>query len=152
MATKAWYYWTAIAILSLLTMGSLRLSDVPVYHCELEGSYKRCIFLKDNDKTCVQPLMINGSWTWKGDRCQKGYNYGNWTLVGDISNTINIKIKKCVNDEGETADIFSNARIMSRYNNISVVKPTMFRNARFIKKNDNCYVVGNCISALSSCG
>ncbi|MHA1409340.1 MAG: hypothetical protein ACTSQY_03290 [Candidatus Odinarchaeia archaeon] len=151
MATIAWYNWTAWAILALLTMGSLKIADVPVYYCDLEDKSLTCIFLKDNDKTCVEPLMVDGKWTWKGDRCQVGYEYGNWTLVGSIKDTINLEVGVCVDPIGDEVIYQDGFKTIASNPEFQTLKPTIHYNAKLIKKDDLCYAVGNCITPLSIC-
>ena len=86
MATKRkmWYHYTAEAMLVLMTLGILSVTDLPTYYCDMEDSVRQCLFIKDKGQTCVYPAIEDNQWTSIGDRCQKGYTRGIWELTDNF--------------------------------------------------------------------
>lgn len=131
---KYWYHWTAYFMLLLFSSGILAVSDLPKYYCDKENSFKRCMFLRDNNATCVYVIQqVNGSWSSAGDRCQKGYSRGTWQLTEDF---VRIPIDR------------SDPSIAGRVVNIN--RPIVMTNTQIYKDTgDRLHVEGYCRSTLA---
>lgn len=132
--TKYWYHWTAELMLLLFITGTLAVSDLPQYYCDMEDSIKGCMFLKDNNQTCVYPVQsVDGNWSSLGDRCQKGYTRGTWQLTEDF---VRIPV-----------DVKALESLGQAY---SIERPIVMTQAKVLKDTkDNLYVEGFCQSSVS---
>lgn len=82
---KLWYHYTAELMLLLFITGTIAVTDLPNYYCDVEDKFKGCMFLKDNNATCVFPINVAGNnWTYAGDRCQAGQTRSTWQLTEEF--------------------------------------------------------------------
>ncbi len=137
MATrKYWYHYTAIAMLTLLSLGALTLGNLPKYTCAVED-YKvvSCMFLYNNDKTCAIPNKVisedgTESWEWKGDTCTKNRVYSEWEL---LENYVRLPV-----DESKLGG-----------DSIEVTRPIIMTKAKVVKTVDGVkYIEGYCTSTI----
>ena len=129
---KYWYHYTAIAMLILFNFGTLTVSDLPTYYCDLEDSVKPCMFLKDNNQTCVYPFNGEGGvMESAGDRCQKGYTRGTWKF---LDNYVRLPVDPNSLDSESTFDI---------------QRPIIMTDAEVLRDLDGRkYVEGHCTSTV----
>lgn len=133
MAKKYWYHWTAELMLLLFITGTIAISDLPNYYCPVEDKFLGCMFLKDNNATCVYPIQLqNGSFTYAGDRCQRGQSRATWQLTEGF---VRIPI-----------DVRDPVLAELKYN---IQRPIVMTNAKVFKDTkDKLYVEGFCRSAI----
>lgn len=121
-------------MLLLFVTGTIAISDLPNYYCAQEDTFKGCMFLKDNNATCVFPFQnVNGSFDYAGDRCQRGQDRGTWELTSDF---VRIPV--------------SSDRIALDSDKFHVQRPVVMTQAKVLKDTrDNLYVEGYCQSSVA---
>ena len=131
---KYWYHWTAELMLLLFITGTIAVSDLPNYYCDMEDKFRGCMFLKDNNQTCVYPINTQGNnWTYAGDRCQRGYTRGTWHLTEDF-----VRIPVTIDRAG----------IKNQY--YEVDRPIIMTQAKVLRDTgDKLYIEGYCQSSIS---
>ena len=130
MATKKyWYHYVTEIMLGLVLIGVITVSDLPTYYCDKEDTIRSCLYLKDNNQTCVYAFQSEGDTEYEsaGDRCQKGYTRGIWELTDNF-------IRIPTDLSGEITE---------------VERPIIMYNAKVTKDLDNVqYIEGYCTSTL----
>ena len=146
---KAWYHWTANAILVMLLAGYITIDNIPIYECPVGNVQKHCMFLKDNNITCAEPVPTDSGWSWKGIKCGNNPAIAQWEQINE-GKEVNLKYTgTCTNINGEEVRIRNKASLIEDRINITAEKRVIFTNAKIIEKNNINYVIGECVAKLT---